>query len=731
MRVGLYICNDILAIMRPLRYYTVLLLVKVVMVSSCGSLRGLSSGEYSVEKVGVTCDNRAIDVSELSGYARQTPAHKTFGLFRGKSSKTVIYDSLLTEQSARDISSAVRNMGYLQASTAIHTKRKGKKIQIEYAVHSGEPYYIGSFAAEIGDSAIADLLSERPELLVSLSASRPFSVVELNSVRNNITSYLNDKGYYRFNKDYIDFTVDTLWHSTSVGLTMTIRPFRSGSYEVDTLHTTYKISNITYSNPEGGHIPIREKVLRNNTFITSGSDYSASAVRKTYNRFAHLGAVRYTNISFSQVADTALLDCNIAISTNKPSSLSLQPEGTNTAGDLGAALIVGYTNNNIGHGSETFSVNGRVAYEAIRGLEGYSNQDYQEYSLEASLSLPRFVWPFRRERRGDVLSQTSRSTEVTMSYNLQNRPEFHRRLFSAAWRYRWSNSATGHSYHLDLLEVNYIYMPWISDTFREDYLDNNESRNAILRYNYEDLFVMKLGFGMSVTKRDYYFRANIETSGNLLHAIATLGHVHKNSDNQYTFFRIAYAQYVKGDVEYTRYIYFGDNNQLVLHGAVGIAYPYGNSRILPFDKRYFSGGANSVRGWSVRSLGPGRFHGKDGRIDFINQTGDVRLDLNVEYRARLFWKVHGAAFIDAGNIWTLRNYAEQEGGQFRLTSFYKELAASYGVGVRLLFGYFTLRFDLGMKAINPDYTTQKSHFPVYHPRLSRDLAFHFAVGMPF
>ncbi|MDE5948925.1 MAG: BamA/TamA family outer membrane protein, partial [Prevotella sp.] len=188
---------------------------------------------------------------------------------------------------------------------------------------------------------------------------------------------------------------------------------------------------------------------------------------------------------------------------------------------------------------------------------------------------------------------------------------------------------------------------------------------------------------------------------------------------------------VKGDFDYTHNIRFDYNNALVFHFGLGIAYPYGNSPILPFEKRYFSGGANSVRGWSVRGLGPGRYTGRDGYIDFINQTGDMKIDLNMEYRAHLFWKLNGALFVDAGNIWTLRNYEEQPGGMFRFSEFLKELAVSYGWGVRFNFDYFILRFDFGMKAVNPAYEDHKGHYPILNPRLSRDLTFHFAVGLPF
>ena len=274
-------------------------------------------------------------------------------------------------------------------------------------------------------------------------------------------------------------------------------------------------------------------------------------------------------------------------------------------------------------------------------------------------------------------------------------------------------------------------MPWISPTFKHDYLDSPNNRNAILRYNYEDLFIMKVGAGLTYNDGQNALRANIETAGNLLDGLSAAFRFKQNASGQHTLFNIAYAQYAKFDADYTRLLNFDSRNTLAMHVGLGIAWPYGNSTVLPFEKRYFSGGANSVRGWSVRSLGPGSFRGSNGRIDFINQTGDMKLDLNLEYRTYLFWKLNGAAFVDAGNIWTLRSYAEQPGGQFKLGSFYKQIAVAYGVGLRLNFDYFVLRFDMGMKAINPAYRTQNEHYALLHPAFGRDFTFHFAVGMPF
>ena len=314
---------------------------------------------------------------------------------------------------------------------------------------------------------------------------------------------------------------------------------------------------------------------------------------------------------------------------------------------------------------------------------------------------------------------------------MQNRPEFYRRVFSTAWRYRWAEPRHHLNWRIDLLDLNYVYMPWISPTFKKDYLDDADNRNAILRYNYEDLFIMKIGFGITYNNGIDAMRANIETAGNLLNGAAKAFGLKKNGEGQYTLFNIAYAQYAKFDFDYTHLMQFDKRNALALHAGFGIAYPYGNSRVLPFEKRYFSGGANSVRGWGVRELGPGKFRGTDGRIDFINQTGDLKLDLNAEYRTSLFWKFQGAFFVDAGNIWTLRSYEEQPGGQFKLDEFYKQIAVAYGLGIRLNFDYFILRFDMGMKAMNPAYENEQEHWAIIHPRLSRDFAFHFAVGFPF
>ena len=722
-----------------------------LILSSCSASRDLPEGQVMLNKVSVVADGKYPDVnpSQLKNYVRQKGNSRWFsavkiplGVYamagedttkwinrtlRNMGEAPVVYDTLQARLSCENLQRALQNLGYLDSQVELYTEVKGKKLNAVYVLHPGAPYFIRNVSYDIRDSLIARLLAGNVH---KLNQGDKLNVDNLNQERSRITAYLQDNGYFRFHKEFINFRVDTVQSTHKADVTLLLRPYRTSDIQ-DTLHTRYTVRNIDYASgdPQDSVIHLRKNVLRENTFIREGNPYSASGLQNTYNHFGRLGAVKYTNISFEQDPDSALLDAHLQLQTNKPSTLSFQPEGTNTAGDLGAAASLTYENRNLFRGSESFSVQVRGAYEAIRGLEGYSNQDYIEYSVESRLSFPRFMMPFLSS---EARRRTIATSELSLTYDTQNRPEFHRRVLSAGWRYKWSPLSSRNQYQFDLLNLNYVFMPWISDTFRKEYLDNPTNYNAILRYNYEDLFIMKTGFGFSYNDGKTAIKTNIETAGNLLSLGSAIFGGNKDDLNQYKVFNIAYAQYIKGDIDYTHHLISGYNDQLVFHVGLGIAYPYGNSTILPFEKRYFSGGANSVRGWSVRSLGPGRYKDKDGNINFITQTGDIKLDLNLEYRTHLFWKFGGALFIDAGNIWTIRDYPSQPDGQFQIQNILKDLAVSYGMGLRLNFDYFIIRFDMGMKAVNPAYKTEdENHFPLIHPRLSRDFAFHFAVGLPF
>lgn len=723
--VGSFFCRNFAAMKR----YSYIPFSILLLTTACSTGKYVQEGEYILDKVAVVSDQSDYNASPLSQYVRQKEKPKLFSLFRNPfSRKPVIYDTLQARLSCQDLMTAMQNEGYMNAGVSLYTETKGKKLKATYLLHPGQPFLIGKVNYDIQDEGILQLLHLDQPANQQIKPGMRFTVETLDNERKRIAGLLSDNGYFRFNKDFIHFAADTIMGRKDISLTLQLRKYKPNNNSPEVDHTRYLIRDVLFQSNDSDRIHLRKQVLLNATAIKEGRPYDASALQRTYNNFARLQAVKYTNIKFAEVPDTNLLDCHIQISTNKPSTISFQPEGTNTAGDLGAAASITYTNRNLFHGSEQLSIEFRGAYEAITGLEGYQDQNYTEFSVETKLVFPRFLAPFLSK---SFRRRQTASSEWAVSWDFQNRPEFHRRVFSSAWRYRWSEPKHHLNYRFDLLDLNYVYMPWISSTFKRDYLDNAENRNAILRYNYEDIFIMKTGFTVSYTDGVDAVRANFESAGNLLNGVSKGFGFKTNSQGQHTLFNIAYAQYVKFDFDYTHLFQFDKRNALALHAGLGVAYPYGNSTVLPFEKRYFSGGANSVRGWSVRELGPGKFKGTDGRIDFINQTGDVKLDLNAEYRSSLFWKLQGALFIDAGNIWTLRNYAEQPGGQFKFTEFYKQIAASYGMGLRLNFDYFILRFDVGMKAINPAYESEKEHWSIIHPKLSRDFDFHFAVGLPF
>lgn len=724
--------------------------VIIFICTSCSTTKFVPDGKYLLTDVKIETDNKNVNTSQMEQYINQKANTKWFSLFAvplgtynlsGRDStkwinrilkrlgeEPVLFDTLKAEMSRKNLGTVMQNMGYLHADVSLKTIANDKKIKVIYTLHTGKPYFIGNIEYDIYDKNIAQILDMKNENNRGLKKGMIFSINNLENERKRITNILSDSGYYKFNKDYIIYEADSTRTNDSIDVNLKLMKFRANSKSPEKDHNRYYINKVNFTSADGDKIKLRRSVLSDNLAIKEGAPFCEHDLQTTYNNFARLQAVKYTNIRFEELPDTSLLNCNIQLSTNKPNTISFQPEGTNTAGDLGAAASLTYENRNLFHGSEMLSIQLRAAFEAITGLEGYQAEDYEEYNIEGRLMFPRFIAPFLSE---NFRRNSNAHSELTVSYNLQNRPEFHRRVFTAAWKYLWNAPKQNSTYRFDLIDLNYVYMPWISEKFKEDYLDDDSNRNAILRYNYEDLFIMKMGFGMTYNNGVHAIKANIETSGNILSLLSGVSKFDKNSQGQYTLFNIAFAQYVKADFDYTRLFTFDWRNSLALHFGFSIAYPYGNSKILPFEKRYFSGGANSVRGWNVRELGPGKFKGTDGRIDFINQTGDMKLDFNLEYRTALFWKFNGAFFIDAGNIWTLRSYADQPGGQFKFDEFYKQIAVSYGLGIRLNLDYFILRLDMGVKAINPAYTTAKEHYPIISPNFKRDFSLHFAVGLPF
>ena len=756
----------------------------LLVLSGCSVNKFIPQDSYLLDDVKIESDNKEIKPSYMTVYVRQNPNAKWFSLvkipmyiysasgqdstrwinrlWRRLGDAPVIYDRELAQETRQEIQKAVQNIGYMGASVTVRETPKGNRMKVCYQITSGEPYVIDYIGYDIDDARINALFRD-DSIRINLQKGMRFDVNQLDAERQRITQYLQDRGYYRFNKDFITFQADTILNTHKIDLTMQIAPFQRLKEDSPSTHRQYTVREVNYlldTDPTSlseesfgqlhrfstGHIQIyyndkmflRPKVLEESNFITKGQLYQSRDVQNTYASLSRLHILKYSNIRFREVLqnDSAFLDAYVTLSRNKNKSMEFEIEGTNSAGDLGAAASVTFNHRNLFKGSESFSLKLRGAYEAITGLEGYANSNYMEYGVESSLNFPEFMFPFLSS---DFKRKIRATSEVSVKYNWQIRPEFERTLASAAWSYHWTRRGKA-THRFDLLDINYIYMPYTSPTF-EEYLDRMDEVNPLLRHSYEDLFIVRLGYTytynsagastMQTAKRNSYsIRLNIEEAGNLMYGISRLTQRKKSDDGIYQLANINFAQYVKLDFDYAKNFMIDERNALVFHTGIGVAVPYGNSKSLPFEKLYFSGGANSVRGWGIRTLGPGTYQGDANSIDYVNHTGDIKIDLNLEYRTLLFWKLNGALFIDAGNIWNIRSQGIYSEGVFRFDRFYKQLAVSYGLGIRFDLDFLILRFDGGMKAINP-MESGRNRFPVISPNFKRDFAFHFAVGYPF
>lgn len=761
-----------------------ILTVIVFLLASCSSTKYVPDGSYLLDEVRIHTDNKEVKPSNLSMYVRQNPNSKWFSLIKtqlyvynwsGRDSTRwinrtlrklgdapVIYSEEETNRTSEEITKAVQNMGYMGASVEPVRQAKKKKMKLVYKVTTGKPYKVHTLKYDIQDSKIEEYI-RKDSAATLLSEGMYLDVNVLDAERQRIASKLLQNGYYKFNKEYISYTADTVRDSYLVDLTLHLLPYRQHNDTAQQNHRQYTINKVNFITDYNvlqasalnsievddslhykgfpiyykDKLYLRPKVLTNNLRIIPGTLYNEQDVQRTYSNFGLLQALKYTNIRFFEVQqnDSAKLNAYVMLTKSKHQSVSFEVEGTNSAGDLGAAASVAFQHRNMFKGSEAFMLKLRGAYEAVSGLQSGLNQNYIELGAEATINFPRFMFPFLSS---DFKRRIRATTEFGLQYNYQIRPEFTRIVASAGWSYKWGVQQRRSQHRIDLLDINYLYMPSIDSTFRKKYLEKDE--NYILKYNYEDRFIVRTGYSYiynsagkalmnnSGIGNSYTIRLNFESAGNLLYAVAKLGGMKKNASGEYTLLNIPFAQYLKGDFDFAKNLAIDNRNSLAFHFGAGIAIPYGNATMLPFEKRYFSGGANSVRGWSVRDLGPGSFPGDN---NFMNQSGDIKLDASIEYRTRLFWKFRGALFMDAGNIWTIRDYKDQPGGQFEFNKFYKQIAVAYGLGLRLDLDFFVLRFDGGMKAINPAYEKKKDHYPIIHPKFSRDFAFHFAVGYPF
>lgn len=747
-----------------------------LIVTACRSTKFVPEDKYLLNKVKIRVEqdkaqqkeynlsaDEQIQADNLKNYLRQKPNSEIFGFWKlqlgvwnsqGKdSTKWInrqirkigeapeIFSEDLTQQSLNQIKKAMNNCGYFLSSVDTTMTIKKRKVSLTYHAHPERPYRIRQYTVSLDQSDLKRFATNKN---ATLKEGMLFDSNQMETERQRITRLMHIRGYYYFEKDFLQYIADSTYNTYEADLKLTLQDYLIEASDTirKAVFTQYKIEEIVFHTnsliaEENADIPdtvrrgdytflyqgrklIRERTLMKTVRFKPGDLYNELRLERTYSALNALGPIKYVDISFEQISEDGLR-CTIVLNRAKIHSVTADIEGTFSAGDWGIGAGLGYTNRNLFRGAEELTLNGKMSYEwrqnGGRAIEG---------KAEAGLRFPNNI-------------------KLSVGYNYQNRPdEFTRTIANAGVSYYFTSNRNRWRHSFNFLDINYVYLPWISDRFSEEFLQPTN----ILKYSYEDHFIMGWGYTGTYSSynrqqplRSYWsVQYGIETAGNLLYGINTLFHTGKTSadadddSDYYKIFKIRYAQYVKGDVNVTFNHIFGKHHRLVSHAFLGVAVPFGNASSIPFEKRYFAGGANSVRGWTMRSLGPGIYRGNGARIDYNNQAGDIKLDLNLEYRVNLVWVLELALFTDAGNIWTIRDYESQPGGVFRFDEFYKQLAWSYGIGLRLNFDFFVFRVDFGVKLYDPsriNYDGKQWRTAANGLGWSDDMSFHFAIGYPF
>ncbi|MFR9165812.1 MAG: BamA/TamA family outer membrane protein [Dysgonomonas sp.] len=751
-------------------------ILTIILFCACSTTKNIPENEHLLDKVDIKADNKKIDVSELENFVRQKPNSSLplFGKVRLKiynmagqdTSKwltrfvqnklgqaPVLFSARQADLTTNQLEKEMYNQGYLNAEVDTALKVKGKKLSVTYNIESGTPYRVRNYKYTLRDSTVSRILNYtrgfseiKPDILFNQEILEEERVFKSNVLRN--------LGYYRFSKENLFFRADTTLNSNQVDLYLTLRnspdslAFNRYRIRNVTIVSGYDVTNDdneeNFQNPDttyrqgisiihGKNNFLKNSMLLRNNYIRPGKLYSEMAVSRTYSAFNGTGAVKQTSIELTPVQKDSLnfVDARITLSPGNVHWFQAGLDGTNSAGDFGIAPSLSYQHRNFFNGAEIFTIKLKGAYEFITGDKSMElgNKNYYEYGIETGLTFPKFLFPLLKKSWKET---PSAQTQISLGLTNQHRSEYTRQFFNATYTFRWQSNRKKFTHALDLLDVNYIRMPWTSHDF-----DSTLIKNPVLKATYENQLIARTGYNLTYTwgkgrrfpRNTYTLRVGADVSGLLPRLVHTLSNSEKNKNGRYEIMGTAYAEYLKGDISFAQTRLFNKQQSVAYRIALGVANPFGNSNILPYERRYFSGGANSVRGWSTRRLGPGGYQTNDS-TSFINQAGDVKLDMSIEYRHKVSELFELAGFVDAGNIWTIKDYEGQEGGKFKFSEFYKEIAVAYGLGFRVDLQFLLLRLDLGFRAYDPG-RKEGDRFMMFKPKLSRDMAWHFAIGYPF
>jgi outer membrane protein assembly factor BamA len=725
--------------------------------------------------------------SAFRPYIRQQPNKKIFGVrfhlglynlsniekekwphgwLRRIGEEPVIMDVVAAERSAGQIQSYLWSKGFFNARVSDTVRVAGEEANVVYSITPGRPYTIADIRYDIQDSVLHSLvLIDTVNCLIERGMI--YDVDLFQRERKRLERFIRDIGFYTFSTENIYFGIDSSLIRQQVIVNYVVSPrvtVDNHGVQTTSNHTMYRIREI-YVYPEfdprasltggdeylrsldttwyrgvhfvapPGRTLVKPEVLTQSLYIAPGSLYSVTNVERTQSHLTDLRNHRLVNVSFVDLhgatgkrRDEGMLDCVIQLTPMQRQSFTVELEGTNTGGNLGGALNLIYQNKSLLKGAEVFSMKLKGAYETLTDdVTGFKNT--QQYGIEANLRIPKFMIPFPAKE--SFIRNKDPRTVLQAGYNYQKLPVFARSVANISLGYSWNgNKYTRFSVNplsLNVVKLHYINPEYQAMIDTMPYFSNSLSDVRIVGGRYDFVFN-----NQTIQKsRDFWnIRAGFDIAGNLLDAVYRTANMEPAPDGSYHLFRQPFAQFLKGEVDAAYNFRFNEASSIVYRVFAGVGWPYGNSEVMPFEEQYFGGGSNDIRAWMVRTLGPGSYILPES--SFINQTADMKLEANVEYRFKLFWILEGATFIDAGNIWTVRDDDDRPGSRFRFGSFLDDIAVGTGLGLRFDLKFVLLRTDFGLKLRDPQETEGSKWIPLSRPfNRKQDIAMVIGIGYPF
>ena len=711
-----------------------------ILAAACSTTRVLPEGSYRLTGNKIKVEGHQVRSSELTSYLTQKPNTSLFGyspavaiynwadtsdtwwnnIIRSLGAPPVIYSEREVNASIDNMENHLEYIGYYGSKVTYEVEYKKKRAYVTYFVHPGKQYTIRSIEYELPQDYEFRREFNIDQQRTTVKEGQFLSEASLEAETVRSSEFFRNRGYFGFDKSFFFCEADTLSHDGTAALKMAIREYpRNGSPEEARPHRKFTIGDVTISYPT--EIPIRTAVLEELNVLRPGRRYSERAVNTTYTRLSNLSVFNSVNVTMTPVSDN-VVDCDINLLNGGVQGFKANIEASvNSTGLFGISPQLNYFHKNVFHGGELLNLGLKGNFQ----FKPKENVRSTEFSISSTLRIPKLIGLPNSLFRGPNLPHT----DLTLGFSYQDRPEYKRTMINTSFGYT-GNLGRNLYYQFYPFQANIVRLFSVSESFAERLMEDMFLWNA-----YSDHFDVGVG-GMlyyttdasAIPKRTYHYgRLNFDLSGNVLSLFNSA--MPTDDLGKHTIWQVPYAQYVRGELQLGQTFRFGDNDAqaVALRFLVGAGYAYGNSNTVPFEKQFYAGGANSMRGWQARALGPGGVEPWSEYFLIPSQTGEFKLEANVEYRFPIVWKLEGALFWDMGNVWNLKgiDWFERSGFSF------DTIAADWGLGIRVNLDFILVRIDLGTKVYEP---CRPADERLIGPAewLKRDnFALHFGVGYPF